>query len=1697
MPPTSALFLGDVFPSTVEGQGPCFAPLVDMVFFAQAHASKKSRAKRKQNPYEKKKSAWAKVVPSQWLFSDESGRIRRKTSPSLFQLRERFLKLNRGKSIVCSATMRDGSQHNLDRKAFETLMTKPAALKSVSMLRPAVDSISARICEASVSFGEVEVISFKIVRGHGEFPRETLENDARAFISFLRPFDQPLGQMKIYFQEFGFGWKIVDLHASTKENAIDEEEECFRAQEITTDDHLEAKMQTTQSTPELLHVPTANKNNQEGDDDDDPSIKKSSVTVKRMQKEFAKAMNEKDDEIARLSLELDSLQHQILAAAAVSEGDDTRENELKDVKAKATAYSEEIKSLNDELQKMKFKSHQLSDELFNAKEQAISRAQVSSNVDLSSLQKEMDMLEAEKVKLEDRVHDQEHELEIKSEREKQLRQGLEDVESEKESLQQRLAEISQDFKSISRIGTAEDAAIAAVRATADAKVAKMQNELVFAKRKAETEADFVTELQGTIKSLRDKITASETVRQNEIQHLKAQHKMELRSQEEAFEKDLQVPKSQISLLEGKVATLQSSLEKAGNGMAMTSRKLQVSEHENCRLQQELARRREENEALERNLLEMQATLSQMSAPSEDDETKGEEEDELVIANEMRRLENEIEYLNQQLLVEMKEKAEIRLAVDQSKQRLENIVSDWKADVAAREAKSKIEIDKLSKELSSSKDDLLKARAEAKSNASKLLQLQSKQVEVKDQLKINQVELKKSASRITELSEEISRLRRRNSSISFALEASRSEAAKTIAALEEDVNGLSTELETLKKTHASEIAEAHLVTSDAKASLVELRCSLEETKVDAWRAQGAIRIAAVGSRITKLQMKDAFQNWKTSTSESRLRFGFTQARDTFQRVHEKGLELALQKREGEVRNELREAHEIELREAKERVLKEMRSKLDAIVEEGNSKLQETQREFHERLHRALREQDEKQLVELRQIQERADRKVTGLRAALRGSLKTVLRDLQISKDKEISVLLAQQRDELLLQGAEKMENMIKLVRREMDATHDELLKRTKFDLLAEKQREFDLLQHQAEKSRKVLRADLNSKRLEEIVKLEEAFRTSIARAVSRAKREVAERYARHENHQANLFAREVEDIKLAFAEEQSQLKASIEDDHHKEIRSIKAQFQAEMNQTTNVLSESRKVAEAKMMEEHSEKIAKLEGDFKKAKSEALKLNTEKWQAVLKQCSEQAIADQNLLLQKAEKAKKAAVEEKGHKIRAEFEEREKSLSRQQKAALANFNIEGAERIQQLRVELEQKLASEVEQVKRIQHESWTSKFADQKAAHERKMEVLKSSHVSELHSLAEKMAEEKISALNICAREAAKKTAKRIKDLKKSHEEKLDLLRQELENQQRESEEEILDQCNEVMEKKMADAQMRMQQAVIKSREQSEAQFKVELSQIQSEHDAVLSEAQIALEEVTHERNAGIDDANAARTELEKVHQKVFGLQKSCTELKNFNRFVVTKSRLTIAKLIAGFVGVRKNIERKARASRLEQETLHQKEIGKLESSLQAAKSSSAGILQMKQSLQSTIQSFKRDEITRHRETTKGIQNELQKSRKQKEGFEMARNTLKEKIRNVENDIRIVEGQLEQLSKVSAIQDGKVNMNHAKHKRKLDADFEQLLENASIFRKEIDQIDLKIEVVVNQCKSKEVQLRQMERELLQILVQMQKKVASIVS
>jgi chromosome segregation ATPase len=223
-----------------------------------------------------------------------------------------------------------------------------------------------------------------------------------------------------------------------------------------------------------------------------------------------------------------------------------------------------------------------------------------------------------------------------------------------------------------------------------------------------------------------------------------------------------------------------------------------------------------------------------------------------------------------------------------------------------------------------------------------------------------------------------------------------------------------------------------------------------------------------------------------------------------------------------------------------------------------------------------------------------------------------------------------------------------------------------------------------------------------------------------------------------------------------------------------------------------------------------------------------------------------------------------------------------------------------------------------------------------------------------------------------------------------------------------------------------------KKESEEGLRSALDSLTTEHDERIQSLEYDLSWMKQQKDNVQENADKLKREIQYSRESVKDLNNSIKSKRveaTFNRLVLISKALSLQE------SLKKKDEEKVM-------TLEKME-GKFEQERQAIKKK-IEILENQATTHNnkmklicaTLLNHRRDELLQHKIKSKDVSNKLDDIMERVKGFETKRQKVLEMMNSYEDGVRKVERQLQEHSQVSALQGGKVNLNHARKKRRLD-------------------------------------------------------------
>jgi len=141
--------------------------------------------------------------------------------------------------------------------------------------------------------------------------------------------------------------------------------------------------------------------------------------------------------------------------------------------------------------------------------------------------------------------------------------------------------------------------------------------------------------------------------------------------------------------------------------------------------------------------------------------------------------------------------------------------------------------------------------------------------------------------------------------------------------------------------------------------------------------------------------------------------------------------------------------------------------------------------------------------------------------------------------------------------------------------------------------------------------------------------------------------------------------------------------------------------------------------------------------------------------------------------------------------------------------------------------------------------------------------------------------------------------------------------------------------------------------------------------------------------------------------------------------------------------------------------------------------------------------KRDVLVEQKVRSAVVQREMETLAEDRRTFDAQKAAVRAEIEEYEAVVKDLEHQLHVLSKTSAFTEGRVNPAHRKKKQRVNQDYEDALETVEAKQAQVRGVDAKIEALVEARHAKEDEMKALERALVEVLVEQQRRLLALIT
>lgn len=1220
-------------------------------------------------------------------------------------------------------------------------------------------------------------------------------------------------------------------------------------------------------------------------------------------------------------------------------------------------------------------------------------------------------------------------------------------------------------------GVDADTAIRLSEAKNDAKLRQLTNKLDFLKAQLDAEK----------KSADDARSASQMM-QLKLDEMREDVKMRTLKAESDQKLAVEIAEQQLEALYSErmkeLTTLQMKMHNL-QGMLSDAQEQEILARQREEGARSVAAKNSSQQAALRTELEQLRSQVQIMREEKEQELlkeAGKQSQDAVI----RRLDNERQYLKSQLASEVTHKSELQTAFAQCQQQLNEVQKQWKNDV---DTLKDINI-QANHTFADKEQKYLQLQSQLDSEV-KRCQSQNKELKegfmkMRDQVRMEQLALENANAQHRRLQEafeeaqvDVTRLRQQEQQTAIQHKA-QMDAINESVAEQERRNSLS--LQSLR----DELSGQFLTNAHAQTIMLRMKDEFNVEKQQLTKISGAVKLFEVLRRWRRCRVFSGFRRWHTNSN-------LVGAAKQF-----------------------REQVEVILKKTSKDMHKDKVSALDALRAELKARhgeaLQAKQGEWEEALNEAMRQADENKARELENAAEEHQAQLQQLEADFAFDMQNARKECTeeidraiARKDAEIEVIhqnFRVERDLAKQRAQQEQEDALIVKEQEMDEVMRQRLKLQDEDLARKHAKNLEKL---------AVEHDFQLHRKENAWKQE----TDKLKARLTAERELAV-HTLNEEHKRTI---------TDFTAQKERDIDALSEKHRLDMEAAQSKLRGEMHEATEVRIRELRVV---WQEEFDARSAQLRGEFdallttkmdeygkatEAEKLRSVKLEAAKWKQAMKD------AGQNHELDSL-KTKAEVANEKDREMRLELQRISESFEVRRKEDLAahQATLEDVRRDHAVAFERQanahalstEKAKLELEIALKLKHDAfWTDKMAQELAATEANFKARSAKEQARMEQLKQDFAQQ---SQNFALERAnlqrqVNQADERILQIEKTNKADVAALKRSHEEASRKWEEKRADELEEWEDKtarKITIARREMEdectERAEKALQEESARLNEEMDrqvgQMQDESEKLISGLEQAMTNLKTEKGALATELENLTTKLEETEDSLYDLQQECKRVKMDSSLAVWKSVTKIFQMrqrfqegIAQFdkeAAQRYADIKKEMQAKLDHSTFMILRLASLLQDADVARINTHAILT----------SHRTTELISSRNKIQVMEQDLERLTLEKDSLEEQKELLESDIVQMETQVRELEDMIRAHNQESSMSNGRINVAHARKKRRLDTELEQLLESIEQKRHTMSTMDQRVTQKGHERDDLELEMIDIERNLVAILLEQQK-------
>lgn len=1231
------------------------------------------------------------------------------------------------------------------------------------------------------------------------------------------------------------------------------------------------------------------------------------------------------------------------------------------------------------------------------------------------------------------------------------------------------------------VGVDADTAIRLNEAKSEAKVRQQANKVEFLKSQLAAEQSTNADIRKTMESNRLKLEELKEefrLRMQEAEQTKRTAVEEAEMRVEAIYEERML---ELTSLQAKLGLLQGQLQESQQDSTVARQREEQLKTNSAKSQAQISVLRAEIEMLRGQIEELREKAS-----------KDEAEEATKYAHDamIRRLDNERQYLKSQLTSEITLKNELQTALQQNQQQLHDVQAQWKKDVETlKEVNTHDAYDSKQTE-QRMQAVIIQLESEVTRLTGNNKDLKEGYSKLRDQLRVDSLTMENMRLLERKLYDDVEGFKEEINQLQEAAKDAENLSNQQKKAMKDGLLELeakkNVEIDRLKE----DISNLYKKNSELSNTLRSLKNDFSGEKNEINSRVHALRVFNSLKRWQMARVGMFFRIWSTNNTISTVASQYkgqvkeilSKTKDDYKESREKALSKLREELNNEYEKRVNLLHQ-DFENSTDNMLAQEEEKRNQALEELSNQYEETifnkNKEWEERIEQICQDFNEQ-------------------KQQLESKFQILIEDIKKRHEIETKVLEEQHKTKIIeAEDAMKKATIIE--------------ENEKFDLRVaamEDLHQGHLVEHVNNQRSLVIRMKNECEVKVENAKKEKDkyYHDVVIKEIKRASDYTLEKRIEEDAaHELEALAKQ----KQEYIEIMDNYKNDVHEDSEKRIRILQSEWKNELEQIVKEKTES-------LTNTHKKKMEELMKSHEAERTRSVKLETTKWKQVIRDMEKRHELE-------ITQAKDAGFGDRDLESKSEIHD----LTSKYELKISLLNDEHAhymalvEKDKQLveanhesaMEQLKRDVAAATERDVKIQMElEWTRKMND--AIDSAMMEAAKnwqSKLTKEEERLEKFKADQQRAAMAIAAernelRERVNNTDEMVNQMKSLMlSEKQQMLkdfdneREQLESKFGKATKQALkDQAAEhavALENLQASAMETAEVKVKANKQLMEEELQQHLKDLHEKNDKAISALENAINDLRNEKNNIASQLESTVTKLEDAEDALYDLQQA-TKKKDKEHSIATWRMTT------GILRMRERF--KAGLKEFEDESAHTLEKTKHRAQL---KYNDLSLVTMRltalitaneetrKKMHSTLVSYKSSDLITKKTHIKLYERELERLTSEKDSLEENRDALEDEVADLENNVKDLEEQIRDHNRNSTMQNGRVNVAHARKKRRLDSELERILDLIEQKRIQVAELDDRITEKVRQRDEKETDIVEIEKQLVQILIEQQKLVLTM--